>query len=178
MLMAEFSFLCLDLCFGSHLLLLASLVVQRLKRLPGMWETWVRSLGQEDPLEKEKATHSSILAWKIPWREEPGRLQSMGSQRVGHNWALSLSFLLLRNPDCSSTYNIFLSPGCLICIWTYSRLSNFIPHSWYFILPSTIILFFSYSSFFTPDLLLWFETHISYWSGKLSLDVLQAALTQ
>ena len=52
-----------------------------------MQETWVRSLGWEDPLEKEMATHSSTLAWRIPWREEPGRLQSMGSQRVGHNWA-------------------------------------------------------------------------------------------
>jgi len=56
-----------------------------------MWETQVRSLGQEDPLEKEMATHSSILAWRIPWREEPGRLQSMGSQRVGHDWGTSLS---------------------------------------------------------------------------------------
>ena len=55
------------------------------KRLPAMQETRVRSLGQEDPLEKEMATHSSILAWKIPWIEEPGRLQSMGSQRVGHD---------------------------------------------------------------------------------------------
>ena len=51
----------------------ASLVAQRLKRLPAMWETWVRSLGREDPLEKEMATHSSTLAWRIPWREEPGR---------------------------------------------------------------------------------------------------------
>ena len=50
-----------------------------------MWEIWVRSLGQEDPLEKEMATHSSILAWKIPWMEEPGRLQSMESLRVGHD---------------------------------------------------------------------------------------------
>ena len=57
-------------------------MAQMLKRLPGMWEAWVRSLGREDPLEKEMATHSSTLAWKIPWREEPGRLQSMGSQRV------------------------------------------------------------------------------------------------
>ena len=58
----------------------ASLVAQRLKRLPPMWETWVQSLGWEDPLEKEMATHSSILAWRIPWMEEPGRLQSAGSQ--------------------------------------------------------------------------------------------------
>ena len=55
------------------------------KRLPAMWETGVQSLGQEDLLEKEMATHSSILAWKIPWREESGGLQSMGSQRVGHD---------------------------------------------------------------------------------------------
>ena len=64
---------------------LASLVAQTVKHLPTMQETRVLSLGQEDPLEKEMATHSSSLAWKIPWMEEPGRLQSMGSQRVGHN---------------------------------------------------------------------------------------------
>ena len=58
-------------------------------RLPTMRETRVRSLGREDPLEKEMATHSSTLAWKIPWTEEPGRLQSMGSQSVGHDWATS-----------------------------------------------------------------------------------------
>ena len=63
----------------------ASLVAQRLKRLPPMWETWVRSLGREDPLEKEMVTHSSTLAWRIPWTEKPGRLQSTGSQRVGHD---------------------------------------------------------------------------------------------
>ena len=55
------------------------------KRLPTMWEAWVQSLGREDPLEKEMAPHSSTLAWKILWMEEPGRLQSMGSQRVGHD---------------------------------------------------------------------------------------------
>ena len=75
----------------------ASLVAQTVKRLPAMWqtwvvkclpamrETWVQSLGQEDPLEKEVATHSSTLAWKIPWMEEPGRLQSMGLQRAGYD---------------------------------------------------------------------------------------------
>ena len=63
----------------------ASLVAQMVKRLPTMRETWVRSLGREVPLEKEMATHSSILAWKIPLTEEPGRLKSMGSQRVGHD---------------------------------------------------------------------------------------------
>ena len=56
------------------------------KRLPAMWDTWwVQSLGQKNPLEKEIATHSGTLAWKIPWTEEPGRLQSMGSQRVVHD---------------------------------------------------------------------------------------------
>ena len=62
-----------------------SMVAQTVKRLSTMRETWVRSLGQEDPLEKEIATHSSTVAWKIPWMEEPGRLQSMGSQRAGHD---------------------------------------------------------------------------------------------
>ena len=62
-----------------------SLVVQTVKRLPTMWKTRVQSLDQEDLLEKEMVTHSSILAWKIPWTEEPGRLQSMGSQRVGYD---------------------------------------------------------------------------------------------
>ena len=63
----------------------SSLVAQMVKHLPTMQETWVQSLGWEDLLEKEMATHSSILARKIPWTEEPGRLQSMGSQRVGHD---------------------------------------------------------------------------------------------
>ena len=65
------------------------------KCLCEIWETWVQSLGWDDSLEKEMATHSSILAWKIPWTEEPGRLQSMGSQRVGHNRATSLSLFSL-----------------------------------------------------------------------------------
>ena len=61
-------------------------MAQRVKCLPAVQETRVRSLGREDPLEKEMATHSSILVWRIPWTEESGRLQSMGSQRVGHNF--------------------------------------------------------------------------------------------
>ena len=62
-----------------------ALVAREVKRLPIMWETGVRSLGGEGPLEKEMATHSNILIWKIPWSEEPGRLQSMESQRAGHD---------------------------------------------------------------------------------------------
>ena len=61
------------------------MVAQMVKRLSTMWDTWVKSLGWGDPLEKEMATHSSTLAWKIPWMEEPGRLQAMGSRRVGHD---------------------------------------------------------------------------------------------
>ena len=64
---------------------MASLVAQMVKRLPALVETWVQSLGWQDPLEKEMATHSSTLASKIPWMEEPGGLQSMGSPRVGHD---------------------------------------------------------------------------------------------
>ena len=60
-------------------------MAQMVKRLPAVQETWVRSLGWEDPLEKEMATHSSTLAWKIPWTEELGRLPSIGSERVGHD---------------------------------------------------------------------------------------------
>ena len=67
------------------------LVAQIVKNLPATKETQVQSLVQEDPLEKGMATHSNILAWRIPWTEEPGRLQSMGSQRVGHDWVTSLS---------------------------------------------------------------------------------------
>ena len=63
----------------------ASLVAQMVKKLPAMQETQLQSLGQKDPLKKGVATHSSILAWRIPWTEEPGGLQSMGSQKVGHN---------------------------------------------------------------------------------------------
>ena len=69
----------------------AFLVTYMVKNLPVMQEVWVQSLSQEDPLEKGMVTHSSVLAWKFPWTEEPGRLQSMESQRVRHGWATSLS---------------------------------------------------------------------------------------
>ena len=70
-------------CF--HVLTGASLVAQTVKNLPAMQETWVQSLGREDPLEKGMATNSSILAWRIPWTEEPSRIQSVGLQRVVHD---------------------------------------------------------------------------------------------
>ena len=71
-----------------------SLMARMVKSLPAMWETQVWSLGWKDSLEKEMATHFSILAWKIPWMEEHGRLQPMGLQRVRHDWVISLSFFL------------------------------------------------------------------------------------
>ena len=72
----------------------ASLVVQRLKCLPAIWETWVRSLGQEDPLEKEMATHTSILAWRIPWTEELGGLQPTGHKELDTTERLHFHFRL------------------------------------------------------------------------------------
>ena len=74
-----------------------SLVAQMVKHLSTMRETRVQALGWEDPLEKEMAIHYSTIAWKIPWTEEPGRLQFMGSQRVGHDWATSLHFIVLES---------------------------------------------------------------------------------
>ena len=70
----------------------ASLVAQTVKNLPAVQETWFRSPGQEDPLEKGMATHSSILAWRIPWTKGPSGLQSMGLQRVGHDWAMTHTY--------------------------------------------------------------------------------------
>ena len=75
-------------------------MAQAIKNLPAMLETRVRSLGQEDPLEKGMATHSSILAWRIPWTEEPGGLQSTESQRVGHNWTTNtFTFTGMKNAN-------------------------------------------------------------------------------
>ena len=98
------------------------------KRLPTMWETQVWSPGREDPLEKEMATHSSTLAWKIPWTEEPGRLQSMGSQRVGHDWVTSLLFSGLRIWNLNSVlrnsiYSFFTAPNRVQCDM-YTRLTS------------------------------------------------------
>ena len=75
-----------------------------------MWETWVRSLGREDPLEKEMATHSSTLAWRIPWTEEPGRLQSTAAQRVGHDWATSLTLFTQSISVLSTRFYKYLYP--------------------------------------------------------------------
>ena len=76
---------CKEIFEGTYYKKRTSLVTLMVKHLPTTWETWVQSLGWEDLLEKKMATHSSVLAWKIPGTEEPGRLQSMGLQRVGHD---------------------------------------------------------------------------------------------
>ena len=102
-------------------------MAQMVKCLPAMWETQVWSLGWEDPLEKEMAAHSGILAWKIPWTEEPGRLQSMGWQRVGHNWATSLS-LIEKTKTKNNTLLEFSLMIKLYSIWelsTYALLKEF-----------------------------------------------------
>ena len=90
------------------------------KRLPTVRETQVRSLGLEDSLEKEMATHSSTLVWKIPWMEERSRLQSMGAQRVGHNWATSLSLSSIKGQRVENTV-IFFSYSI---VWLQRTLEN------------------------------------------------------
>ena len=92
---------------------LTLLVAQMITRLPTIQETWVQSLGQEDLLEKEMATHSSILAWKIPWMEEPGRLSSTGSQRVGHDWVTSLMYIWKFVKDVMPSHLLIFS--CISC---------------------------------------------------------------
>ena len=102
----------------------ASLLAQRLKCLPAMWGTWVRSLGQEDPLEKEMATHSSIFAWRIPWTEEPGGLPSTGLQRVGHDWATSLHFTYYFLYFCFFFFLTRISSCQLLLVITLSTSEN------------------------------------------------------
>ena len=89
-----------------------------------MWKTWVQSLGQEDPLEKEMATHSSTLAQKIPWTEEPCRLQSMGSQRVGHNWATSLTLATFITSHLSILYQSTKSWNLQVVIGSMTNLDS------------------------------------------------------
>ena len=101
----------------------ASLVAQMVKNLPAIWETWVQSLGQQDPLEKGMATHSSILAWRIPWTKQPGGLQSMGSQRVWHAWS-DLAFTL------REFHRPFLFDFRFYLIGPLSRQSNIIIPCW------------------------------------------------
>ena len=122
----------------------AFLLAQRFKCLPAMRETRVWSLGWEAPLEKEMATHSSILAWRIRWREEPSRLQSMGSQRVGQDWATSLSFRLhhrIANQIINTLTEIKTG-----YIWLF----NYIPDTYFYFYRTTTNRYFcTFTSVFT-----------------------------
>ena len=101
----------------------ASLVAQTVKNLPAIWETWVRSLGWKDPLEKGMATHSSILAWRIQWTQEPGGLQSMGSQRVRHDWATKHITDCIIWPN-ERTVSEDRHRDCCVMIWWKSLLGS------------------------------------------------------
>ena len=89
-----FMYVCVYMCVCVYTYIWASLVAQMVKNSPAMQETWVWFLGQEDALKKQKATHSSIFAWRIPWTEEFGRLQFTGSQRVRHDWTTNTYIFL------------------------------------------------------------------------------------
>ena len=121
---------------GSYGGLGASLVAQTVKHLPAMRKTWVWSLGREDPLEKEMATHSNTLAWKIPWMEEPGGLQSMGSQSVEHDWATSLYGGFI--PSFLRTLHTVFHSGC-ISLPSHQQCKS---------IPFTAHIFISFKSFF------------------------------
>ena len=99
--------------------LLPFLISQMVKNLPAMQETWVQSLVQKDPLEKGMATHSSILAWRIPWTEEPGRLQSMGSQRVRHDWVTFYLRFSYNSLFCLCIYFFLLFSDFKHIVWNY-----------------------------------------------------------
>ena len=103
-----------------------SLVAQLVKNLPAVWETWVRSLGWEDPLEKGRATQSSILAWRIPGTEEPGGLQSMGSQRVGPQ----ITILHLLNDGYKIVLDMNLSVGVMICMYKIKYYYKYFMSMW------------------------------------------------
>ena len=110
--------------FYFWLFLSTSLVAQMVKCLPTMQETRVQSLGLEDPLEKEMATHSSILVWKIPWTEKPGWLLSMGSQRVGHDWVTSLS--IYHCLCCDQLFKRFVVVSAIsTTLWTNKKWLHF-----------------------------------------------------
>jgi len=109
----------------------ASLVAQMVKNLSATQETWVQSLGQEDPLQKGMATHSSIPTWRIPWAEEPGRVQSKGSQRVGHYWQTNTNALVISDAlgkrDARIGFSICISMCCRRCTPTSPRSSLHVP---------------------------------------------------
>ena len=100
----------------------AALVVQMVKNLPATWETWFQSLGWEDPLEEGRAIHSSVPGWRIPWMEEPGGLQSTGSQRVGHDWKTKHSTRII----WTLIWNIYLKTLRKWYVYIFSKSPYFI----------------------------------------------------
>ena len=111
-------------------------MAQTVKCLPAMWETRVRSLGQEDPPEREMATHSSILAWKIPWTEEPGGLQSMGLQSVRRNQTTSLSLLEGKLPQKNLHREVSINRNSTLNHHVFESTTFFWQHSCGFFFPS------------------------------------------
>ena len=156
-------------------LIIYFLVAQTVKRLPTMRETWVWSLSWEDPLEKAMASHSSTLAWKIPWMEEPGRLQSMGSLRVRHDWMTSLSlFTFMHWRRKWQPTPVFLpgesqGRGSLVGgrLWDHTELDTTEQLHFHFHQPTQNLIFLntwtkvtesSYSGYFQDPTGHWFET--------------------
>ena len=109
----------------------AYLVAQTVTNPPAKWETWVWSLSWEDPLEEGMAVHSSILAWRIPWTEEPGRLQSMGLQRVGHNWATKhIIYLAAFGLSCGME-SVLHHEGSVIEVYRLSSFGTWAQQLWH-----------------------------------------------
>ena len=115
------------------------LVGQMLKNLPSMQKTWVRSLGRKDPLEKEMGIHSSILAWRIPWTEKPGRLQSMGLQTVGHDWVTNtltcflfphVFFQLMLSPFIQLFFLMSVCTRPYLCLYIGYNKIEYDTHGW------------------------------------------------
>ena len=118
-------------CVILHKPTMASLVAQTVKNLPAMWETWVWWQGWEDPLEKGMATHSSILAWRIPWTEEPGGLQSIELQRAGHDWVTNTYMLDALGFVTEFQVNVFVCLLPFVCFFAI----------YYFLMPNIYITF-------------------------------------
>ena len=151
---------------------IASLVAQVVKNLPAMQETRVRSLSRGDPLENGMATHSSILAWRIPWTEEPSGLQSVGLQRVGHNWTTNI-FTLSLSPCLRFVFSFFFKSESFSFWWSwvffflYSILETFAIQ-----MPSGKFSFIFWITFLKPWIF-----KIYFWVMKTLKEELPSSLT-
>ena len=123
------------------------LVAQTVKNFPAMWETCIRSLGWRDPLEKEMSTYSSVLAWRIPWIEEPGGLQFMGSQRVGLDWVTNTTLPYTNLSHYSLSLESYLS------FIFYTLVLVLVEYNWMWIISSFIFIIRSNHSLFSFPLL-------------------------